>query len=238
MNGLTEDEHKALLRSVGTHRRYRPLSPLEVGLLLKRAIQAGSTREQCSEQLNLGRTIVASFIKLPNLAPEIQHLAAWGRSTNASISFSSLAQLTRLHQRRDQINIADAVLRYSLTSNEVVQIVQLAERSIMPATQCVREVLRLRPQIQSRHLFVGSLRNHDLRLYLANLNQIERDRLFNCALDSVFLHRTSVSGRLGTKYFTILSSENLPSLLCVESDALEKTLTDVLDQSIQAATSK
>ena len=234
MKGLTPEEHKALLRSVGTHRGDRLLSPLEVGRLLKKAVAAGSTRKECAEGLHLGQSQVATFLKLPDLAPDIQHLAGWGSSTSASISFSSLAELARLRQP-DQIEAASAILKHQLTWKEVVQLVQMADRSAKPMAQCIDEVLNLRPQVETRHLFVGAITSGSLRQHLETLIQRERDELFESALKALLGRKDLVNGRLGDNNFTILSSQDLPKLFGLKPDEIEKAVNAAVEQARTAA---
>lgn len=230
MKGLTPEEHKALLRSVGTHRGDRLLSPLEVAQLLAKSVEAGATRKEAVEDLGIGQTQVATFLKLPDLAPEIRHLADWGGSTNGSISFSSLAKLSRLPGAA-QIEAANAILRYGLTWKEVVQLVQIADRSAKPMAQCIDEVLKLRPQVETRHLFVGAIISESVRQHIEGCTQRERDKLFENALGLLLGRKGLVSGRLGAANFTILSSQNLPKLIGLEPDNLEKAVNDALEQA-------
>lgn len=229
MKGLTPEEYKALLRSVGTHRAERLLSPLEVAHFLKRAVAAGSTRKQCAEALNLGQTQVATFLKLLDLAPDIQHLADWGRSTNASVSFSSLAELAQLSQPK-QSEVANAILRYGLTGKEVVQLVQIANRSKKPIAKCIDDIIRLRPQVETRHLFVGAITSESLRQHIESCLQSERDKQFEEALTMILGRRGLVSGRLGSTNFSILSSQALSKLLGLSPDELEQAVNDALER--------
>lgn len=230
MRGLSTEEYKALLRSVGTHRGDRPLSPLEVACLLKKSMAAGSTRQECAKDLQLGSTQVATFLKLLDLAPEIQHLADWRGSTSASISFSALAELARLC-RPDQIEAANGILLHRLTWKEVVQLVQLADRSAKPMSQCIDQVLKLRPQVEIRHLFIGAITSGGAKRHVESLSQRKRDQLFAHALEELLGAKDIVSGRLGTNNFTILSDQDLPKLLNLNPDELEEALNEVLEQA-------
>ena len=62
MQGLEPEEVKSLLLSVGSHRKERRLSPLEVGVLLKRAVDAGASRQQLAAELQIGPTQVTEFL--------------------------------------------------------------------------------------------------------------------------------------------------------------------------------
>ena len=219
-----------LLRSVGTHRGDRPLSPMEVAHLLRKATAAGSTRKQCAEGLGLGQSQIATFLKLPELAREVQHLADWGGSTSASISFSSLAELARL-RHPEQAEAANAILRYGLTWKEVVQLVQIADRGAKPVAQCLQEVLRLRPQIETRHLFVGAITSESLKRHIQGLSQRERDKLIEGALAALLDHKGTIRGRLSPNSFTILSSQDVPKLLGLKPDDLERAINDAAEQT-------
>ena len=96
MKGISEAEYQGLVLSVGTHRNARPLSPLEVAELLNKAIAAGATRAQCSEELGIGSSQVSAFLSLLLLVPQIRHLADWRGSRAASVAFSTMAELRRL----------------------------------------------------------------------------------------------------------------------------------------------
>ena len=227
MKGLTSEEVKALVRSVGTHRGYRVLSPLEVSELLRRAIASGETRKSCGEALNLGQTLLATFLRLPNLAPEIQHLADWGTSTNASIAFSSLAVLSRL-SKDEQVDASTAILRHQLTGTEVVQLAQIARRSAKPIGQCIEDVLRLRPEVEVRHLLVGAITSDDLQRFLSGATQTERDKLIQEVLDEMLKGRAEFKCRLGLSNFTVMSGTNVLSLLNMEADRFEEYVNDAL----------
>ena len=54
MKGIADLEYQGLLRSVGTHRNTRPLSPVEVAELLGKAVAAGATRSECAQALGIG----------------------------------------------------------------------------------------------------------------------------------------------------------------------------------------
>jgi hypothetical protein len=230
MKGLSTEEYKALVRSVGTHRGERPLSPLEVSTLIKRSISAGSTRKECAEALQLGTTQIATFLKLFDLSPSIQHWADWGGSNAASISFSALAELGRLRYA-DQYEAARAILEHGLTWKEVIQLVQLADRSKKPISTCIQEVLKLRPQIETRYVLVGALTSPKAKRQIENLSQQERDQLFGRLLIKEVGVKEPVSWRLGTDSFTVLSDREIAKSLNITPDALEKILNEALEKT-------
>ena len=228
MNGLTVQEYQELILSVGTHRKTRRLSPLEVALLLHKAIAAGETRHSCSETLGVGTTQVSTFLKLLSVSTEIQHLADWRGSKSASISFSTLAELSRLRPP-DQLQAAQSVLRHGLTWKEVIQLVQISDRSGKKIEECISEVLKLRPQIETRHLFIGAITSACLKRHLCSLPQSDRDHLMTRVLTRLMGSDYAIQGRLGFKEFTILSEHELSRLLSQESDEIEQTVNDLLE---------
>lgn len=225
--GLSAEEYRDLVLSVGTHRKTRRLSPLEVARLLAKALETGVTRRDCAIELGLGQTQVGTFLKLLNLAVEIQHLADWKGTKNATIPFSTLAELARLAPS-DQIEAVSSVLRHGLTWKEVVQIVQIANRSTKTIGECITNVLNLRPTIVTRHLFFGAITSDCLMSDMKTIDQGERDRLFSRALNRLVGSSYSTQGRLGESKFTIMSDHDLPGLLGTDPDELEETINEIL----------
>jgi len=146
MEGLTPEERRDLILSVGTHRGQRRLSPLEVARLLQKARASGATNKDCSDALQIGVTQISTFLRLLQLTPEVQHLAGWGSARQASIPFSSLAELNRF-PAVDQLRVAEVILREGLSWKEVIELVQIAKRSGDPVDECIALVLDRRPKI-------------------------------------------------------------------------------------------
>lgn len=226
--GLTREDYRDLVLSVGTHRKSRRLSPLEVAQLLAKALAAGATKRDCATALGLGQTQVSTFLKLLDLAADIQHLADWRGGKNASIPFSILAELARLVPQ-DQAQAVDSVLRYGLTWKEVVQLVQVSQRSGKAIGKCITDVLNLRPEVVTRHLFVGAIKSEQLEHHIRDIDQSERDRLFTRVLNRLVGSDYSAKGRLGAGKFTILSDHDLSRLLGVDPDELENTINEILE---------
>ena len=228
MNGLTAHDYQDLILSVGTHSSARRLSPLEVAQLLHKAIEAGETRRGCAVALGVGTTQVSTFLKLLAVTPEIQHLADWRGSKHASIPFSTLAELSRL-RAPDQVDAAQAVLRHDLTWKEIVQLVQIVDRSGKTLQECIADVLNLRPHVETRHLFIGAITSACLESHLRSLAQSDRDHMMTQLLTRIIRSDYAIQGRLGFKEFTILSVHNLPRLLNQKPDELEHAVNEFLE---------
>lgn len=231
MKGLSEQEQKELIISVGTHRQQRRLSPLEVAELLEKSIKAGSSRREIAEEIGLGNTYVGYFLRLLDLTPEIQHLAKWGRSKDVGIPFSAMAWVARLTPE-DQISAAEAILKYDLTWNEVVELVQLADRSSESIENCVEAVLQRRPIIESRHLLIGAITFEGVRSRLATFTQIQRDELFNSILADLLGSEAGVTGRLGVSRFSIICDVDPARLIDLSPNEFEYVVNTTLSTQI------
>lgn len=231
MKGLSKTECQALIRSVGTHRARRPLSPLEVARLLRKALDAGAKLVECANELDIGPTQIRTFLKLLELTPEIQHLADWKGNKTATISFTALAQLARLCPA-DQNLVSTAILRHRMTSAEVIQLVQIMQRSGRPTSACIDDVLKLRPLVEVQHLFVGSIKSEIAKESVVLLQQAERDQLMARVLEGLFNGNYEASGRLGPREFTILSNHDLSALLGLDPDELESLVNRGLERRL------
>lgn len=227
MKGLSTQETKDLIVSVGTHRKERRLSPLEVARLVKKSLDAGATRNECAERLGIGNTQLSTFLRLLELSPEIQHLAEWGGSGKVGIAFSSLAKLARL-PADDQAYAAEAVLSHELTWKEVVELVQQATRSSKSIQDTIGAVLKRRPAVETRHLLVGGITSNSVRSKLASLSQAKRDETFNELLVLLLGAGEKVSGRLGITHFAVMGDMNPASALGLSADEFERAVNDKL----------
>jgi hypothetical protein len=224
---LSPEERKLLLRSVGTHRSERSLSPIEVAELLQKAVAAGSKRQECSAELQIGPTQIATFLRLLDLAPQIRHLADWGSTSASTIAFSSLAELSRL-QFDQQIKAATAMLEHKLSWKEAVQLAQISQRSRRPIEDSINAVVKLRPDIERRHLFVGAIPSEDLRRSIKMISHKERDAIFQSVLNETFGEEPGFSGRLGERHFSIIGPHSAHTVLGMQPDELERQLSDKL----------
>ena len=227
MKGISDVEYQRLLRSVGTHRNTRPLSPIEVAELLGRAVAAGATRSECAQALSVGTSQISAFLNLTRLAPQIRHLADWQGSKAASIAFSTMAELRRLPED-DQVVAANAALRHRLTWKEAVQLVQIAIRSGNPIEDCIEQVLNLRPQIITRHLFIGAITSPEVRSWLDTMSQRDRDASLSNAIRRLTGFNYPTDVRLGTNEFTVLSDHDLPALLDMQPNDIESSINRTL----------
>ena len=179
--GLSQTELQSLILSVGTHRGWRRLSPMEVATLLRQAVEAGTSRQALSNALKISEIQVSRFIRLFDLEPELRDLADWGRGNAATISFSSLLEIARLEPSQ-QLEVATGALAHKLTKAEFRQISQIAQRSGQHITDCIADVIERRPQVYTQFVFIGSIQEGELQEYLETKLQSDRD----CLLKRIF----------------------------------------------------
>ena len=230
MSGLTSTELRDLTLSVGTHRSDRRLSPLEVAQLIDKMLRSEPSREKCSQRLGISRTQISSFLKILVLDSRIRHLADWRRSTNASIPFSTLSEIARL-DFQEQVELAEAILRHELRWKEVVQIVQIRERSREVLDVCIDRVLALRKSVEIQHLFVGRITSSFDGSHLRTLSQAERDESLQRVLNRLLGAQYRRRSRLSEENFTIVSDHDLPRLLGLTPDELEEAINFSLTSS-------
>ena len=209
--GLSALELGRLRMSVGygTHRRARPLSPVEVGTLLRKARMNGASLTDCAEAVQLHSTGISRFLRVLDFPSDLLHLIDWG-SGKDFVGFSAAVEVTKLTDAVDQRVLAGAILASNLNSKEVRQVTQLRQRSGRSIKECVREVLRMRPTVVRRYVFIGSVASEDME-ELRALAQSVRDSMLAEGIEKIGLE--SATGRLGVRFFTLVGDERFNAVL-------------------------
>lgn len=225
---LSPEERKRLLISIGTHRGERALSPVEVAGLLERALSDGTSLASCASAVGLESTSQLSrFLSLLSLPDDVRHLVNWGRS-GVGIAFTSAFELSRLEDATDQREAVRAVLEHDFNSSEVRQLVQARKRSARTLEDCVATVLKMRPQVEVRHVFIGSILKPSLRDRLRSLSQQQRDEMLQSVLktgpDDI-----NATGRLGPQHFTLVGGSSLGTAIRTRKDELERQINQALE---------
>lgn len=195
----------------GTHKKGRPLSPVEVGRLLRRAQSAGASLQDCAEFLKLSKDQASRFVRVSELPADLRHLVEFGRSADSKIGFTTAVQLARMSDREDQSAVATAILEQGLQTDEVRQVIQLQKRSGRAMKECLQEVIAMRPTVERHYVFIGTVGNEGAEAVLAKMSQSERDALLRFGIVALDLQGTS--GRLGEKLFTLVGDERLNGAL-------------------------
>lgn len=206
LEAVSQEELGRLKMSVGYGRQKkgRPLSPIEVGSLLRRAQSAGASLGECAKAIRLNGTgHIGRFLQLLKLPDDLQHLVDWGVS-NTTIGFSTAVELSRFQVEADQRCVANAVLAQGLNTREVQQVRQLRERSRRSISECIQEIVGMRPRVEKRYVFIGSVGRSQTTCALSNLTQTTRDAIVGSVLKDLGLHNTT--GRLGSQFFTLVGN--------------------------------
>ena len=228
MNGLSPLEIRQLILSVGTHRSERPLSPIEVAKLMQKALDAGEKRKEIADRLHLnGSTIIGRFTRLLSLPPQIQHLIGWG-SDPTTLSFTTASGIACLESTQEQTTLAKAVLESQLNKSEIVQVVQIRQRSRNSIESCIETVLNQRPVIQRRHVIIGELQSERLKDELKQVSQLGRDNLLQSALERHVPNVPPLDTKLGDEYFLLVGDDQCHRAIMSLSDGFEKSITEYL----------
>ena len=188
----------------GGHKRGRPLSPIEVGLAIREAVDGGATLADCAAVLQFkGTGHIGRFLRILTLPKDLRHLVDWGAAKDA-IGFTAAVEMTSLKSREDQRVVADAILTKALSSKEVRQVAQLLRRTGRPVESCIDEVLGMRTIVERRYVFVGSV-TEECGAKLAKLTQDARNDLLASGMSTLGLDNGT--GRLGVRFFTLAGDD-------------------------------
>ena len=231
---ISPEELGRLRMSVGYGRQKtgRPLSPVEVGSLLHRARGGGASLRECAEAIHLNGTgHIGRFLQILKLPNDLQHLIDWGASKK-TIGFSTAVELSRFRDDADQRFVAKVILGEGLKAKEVQQVRQLRFRSQRSIEECVQEVVGMRPKIEKRYVFIGSIIDPQITGALADLKQEERDSILESGLEAVELH--SATGRLGSRFFTLVGgSEFNDSMMELGQENLEAQIRRQISKALE-----
>jgi hypothetical protein len=220
ITGLAREQIRDLILSVGTHQDVRALTPVEVATYFQTALDAGASREEIAQTCLLETTVMISrFLKLLNLASEIQHLVVFGTRTD-SLSFTQAMEVARLPDLVAQSALANAVLENGLSKDEVREICQLLERSEHEVKEAVDQIVKLRPQVDRYFVLMGSIQETGTREFLESKTQLERDEILVAALNELAFEG---GGHLGVDRFTV-STGTEPSLGAAKLESSINTL--------------
>ena len=201
--GLSALELGRLRMSVGygTNKKGRPLSPVEVGRLLQKAHDEGVSLEECAKAVQLdGVGHIGRFFRILDLPDDIRHLIDWGAGKNF-IGFTSAVELTKINDADGRRAMARAILSARLNSKEVRQAAQILARSGRNVEECIDEVLNMRPKIERRYIFVGTVLEETVE-DLGRITQANRDAILVSGIERMGIQ--GATGRLGSRFFTLV----------------------------------
>jgi hypothetical protein len=228
--GLTSDELRNLILSVGRggHRVGRPLTPVEVASTIQKMTNHGATTKDCAEIAGFeGTSMVARFLKLLDLDPAIRHYVDWGQTSAACIGFSAAWELSRL-PREDQDFACRAILEHQFKGSEVRDLVQLRQRSGKNIQDCIDQIVRLRPRVVKRYMFVGSVTDQALCDSLRAMTQNSRDQIFGQIVKGLCPSALDANGRLGADRFSVVGDATLNDCMRSVGDDFETSINEAL----------
>lgn len=219
LEGLTESDFRNTLLSVGrTEIQGRPLSPVEVGVNCEKALKAGASRSIIAKELQLtGPTMVAKFLQLEKLAPEVLHLVNWGTSEGESLGFSSAVELSKMAPDHHEA-VAKDILKYAMLKTEVVSVRQLFKRSGNDLATCIKRVLSRKPVTVLRHVVMGAVQEASLQDKLAGMTQRQRDEVLKGIVCGLYPQADSYSAKLGKNRFTVVGGKSIAHTLADDED--------------------
>ena len=228
MRGLSSYEVRQLILSVGTHRSVRPLSPVEVAKLMQRALDAGEKRADIAGRLHLeDSTIIGHFTRLLSLPAQVQQLVGWG-SDPTTVSFTAAAIIARLKCAQEKSVLAKAALENQFRKSEIIQVVQIWQRSKNPIGNCIKVVLDQRPIVEKRHLIIGELQSEKLKEELQQISQLERNILLQSTLERYVPDIPRLGCKLGEVYFLLVGDDQFHAAIMSLPDGFEKSITEYL----------
>lgn len=231
MKGISVENQRDLILSVGIHKQERPLSPIEVAQLLDTLFKSGTTIKEVTSEILLTAGMIARFLRLLNLAPEMQHLVGWGGESR--ISFSTASEIARLKTSEEQEFVGKATLEHALSKSEVIQILQARNKFNRPINECVDEILKMRPHVIRRYLFIGAIRSLEVQNRLSEMSQKERDTLFDNIVTFNLPNLTYWDGLLGVTRFSLIGNDDLDEALSKLPTDFSSTINDYLESSLR-----
>ena len=232
MKGLLSHEISQLILSVGTHKSKRPLLPIEVAEYMQKALDAGEKRTNIADKLHLeDSSIIGHFIRLLSLPTQVQQIIGWG-SDPATISFTAAAGIARLESTQEQSILAKAALENQFNKSEILQVIQIRQRSGNAIENCIKSVLDQRPIVERRYVIIGELTSKNLKDRIKNLSQPERNNLLNSALKHHDSDFTYLGSKLGGEYFVLVGDENFHSAIMELPQGFENSITKYLIEAL------
>ncbi len=155
---LSSDERRDLILSIGTHKKNRRLSPIQVAQLLNRLYQIqGISLKEIAQELELkDSSILHRFISLLSLPPEIQPLINWGTSPGY-LSFSVAAEISRAKESEKINLLAKDALENQRTKEEVRAIIQCNLRGGGSLSHCIETIDSTRSKVIHHYVFLGQV---------------------------------------------------------------------------------
>jgi len=232
MKGLPPKTQKNLILSVGTQRSIRPLTPVEVAEAIEISLASGSSIKELASELDVDTSMLGYFRRLLKLSPEVRYLVDWKKTGKLLLNTETASLIARLSAIEEQQKVAEAFFRNNLAREEVRQIVQLRERSDKTISDCISEVLQMRPNIVKRYILIGAIISEKVREALQGMTQHERDQLLKEALTSSHPELPPWDGKLGVDRFTVIGDEAFGAAVQRLPGGFEQSINTCLEEGV------
>ena len=140
--------------------------------------------------------------------------------------------IARLSSAQEQSVLTKAALESQLNKSEIIQVVQIRQRSGNPIENCIQAVLNQRPIVEKRHLIIGELRSEKLKAELKQVSQLERNNFLHSVLDQHCPNIPHLGCKLGDVYFLLVGDDRFHAEIISLPDGFEKAITEYLIQEL------
>jgi len=180
LDSLSSDERRDIILSIGTHKKNRRLSPIQVAQLLNRLYQIlGISLNQIAQELELkDSSVLRRFLSLLSLPHELQPLVSWG-TLPGYLSFSVAAELSKAKDFDKITLLAKDALENQRSKEELRAILQCHQRGGGNLTECIETIDSTRSKVTHHYVFLGQILTNgseweekysfELRAMLSNL---------------------------------------------------------------------
>jgi hypothetical protein len=180
------ETYSNLLLSVNTHKKERPLEPIEVSQLIMNL--KSETNESWSEvgtRIGIGTDQINAFRKLSVLPKQVFYAIGWGDTKDEKLAFTTAAIIADLDKESDRLTLCKIALTNRLKKEEATRVVQLKKKNDLKSIeQCVEDVLKLRPIVETGYIIVSSLQTATLEK-LGSLADKMNKKLENLIIDLI-----------------------------------------------------
>ena len=158
---LGKETIRRLLISLKTPKKWRAMDPIEIAQNLK-ILCEHFPRDEVARRLGISKGgTMWMYLRLLNLPENVQRLIKAGK-----IGQDTGYRISLLKDPKEQEVLADAVIKYHLSSGEAKGIVQnLKKRNPeLPIAECINLALKARPSITEEHIIVTKIQTGTLEL--------------------------------------------------------------------------
>ena len=170
-------------------------------------------------------------MRLLSLPVQVQHLIGWGSNPD-TISFTAASDIARLDYPEEQKTLAKMALENQFNKSEIIECVQLRQRSERSIEDSVKAVLNQRPIIERRHAIIGELRSEGLKDKLKKMSQLDRNNLLQAALDEYGPSVPRLGSKLGGSYFLLVGDDHFHTEITSLPEGFEASVTRYLIQKL------